>query len=292
MRALLPLEQYLVLSQGQASKPLPNLKVWRGAFCIPNVFRDIPYGDGHRIWTPAYGCYDAPRRAQIRAAYVARGYTHFVYNCAGKPYRDDYPELADDAVRVERDLNELEADGIVPVVCATDDRQPLRVLNSFTLNGNRIKIAFPCWEQNGPLPSTADQKELIEKVHQSAPKADLYLHFTPGHGSISEDEPGGWHWCQSIGTVGLLAQGDNRFAAEPPDVGGRGLESTAIRLAGRVDLGAPASWAGLNQLTVKFEYGIKDIYDGGHVSEQQMADYTSVFLAHAPHVVGYCDGGK
>jgi len=90
--------------------------------------------------------------------------------------------------------------------------------------------------------------------------------------------------------VGLLAQGANRFPPEDPIVGGQGLESTAIRLAGRIDLGAPPSWAGLHQLTVKFEYGVFDVYHGD-VAESEQRAYTASFLAFAPHVVGFCDGG-
>ena len=90
--------------------------------------------------------------------------------------------------------------------------------------------------------------------------------------------------------IGLLAQGSNRFPPEDPVEGGRGLDSTAIRLAGRIDLGAPGIWAGLHLLTVKFEYGVFDVYHG-NVSEQDQRAYTAAFLAHAPNVIGFCDGG-
>ena len=91
--------------------------------------------------------------------------------------------------------------------------------------------------------------------------------------------------------MGLLAQGDNKFAAEDAKTGGEGLESTAIRLQGCVELGIPPDWAGMSQLTVKFEYGIYDAYYNPGLSEQAMRDYTRDFLAYAPHVSGYCDGG-
>ena len=98
MQTLTANEAYLILS-AQAAKPKPppaSLRDWRGSFVIPGALPGIPYGDGARIWTPAYGCYDATWRAKLRDAYVQRGYTHFVYNCAGLRMRDDYPELADD----------------------------------------------------------------------------------------------------------------------------------------------------------------------------------------------------
>src|SRR6185295_13082808 len=93
--------------QPRIIRPLPNLKDWKGAIVIPDALPGIPFGDGRRIWTAAYGCYDHDWRALIRNAYAQRGYTHFVYNCAGLPYAGDYPELADDPMRVERDLREL-----------------------------------------------------------------------------------------------------------------------------------------------------------------------------------------
>jgi hypothetical protein len=214
-----------------------------------------------------------------------------VYNCAGLPYANDYPELADDPARVARDLDELDRDGLVPVVVGTDDRQNGELARSFVANGARVRVCFPMWEMNGVLHNDlAAMQACILATRAAAPQADCYLHFTPGHGSISEDEAGGWRWCQDHGTVGLLAQGANRFPPEDPASGGQGLESTAIRLAGRVDLGAPPSWAGLHQLTVKFEYGVFDVYHGG-VGESEQRAYTAAFLAFAPHVVGFCDGG-
>jgi hypothetical protein len=41
---------------------------------------------------------------------------------------------------------------------------------------------------------------------------------------------------------------------------------------------------------VKFEYGVFDVFRGG-VSERDQREYTAAFLAHAPHVVGFCNGG-
>jgi hypothetical protein len=136
----------------------------------------------------------------------------------------------------------------------------------------------------------AMMQALIINTRKAAPQADCYLHFTPGHGSISADEAAGWRWSQDHGTTGLLAQGPNKFPGEAPKPGGEGLESTAIRLLGRTDLGAPPSWAGLHQLTVKFEYGVFDVFHGKGTEQEQRA-YTAAFLAYAPHVIGFCDGG-
>jgi hypothetical protein len=42
-----------------------------------------------------------------------------VYNGAGLPYANDYPELADDRARVARDLDGLDLDGLVPAAVVT-----------------------------------------------------------------------------------------------------------------------------------------------------------------------------
>jgi hypothetical protein len=290
----------LLLLTGQKAAPKPpppSLRDWKGSFVIPHALPGIPYGDGARIWTPAYGCYDDTWRRTMRQAYVDRGYTHFVLNVCGLPYGSDYPELADDSDRVERDLNELLNAGLVPVVFVTDDRQPTVIPDCVIDCADLMPIVVPVWEMNGPLGNSdkaveeQNCKDAIARTREACPDADCYLHFTPGHGSISyASEMGGWQWCQAHGTVGLLAQGDNKFYAEDPKTGGEGLESTAVRLAGRTDCGAPAAWAGMSQLTVKFEYGIYDMYHG-NVTEQVTRDYTRDFLAWAPHVSGYCDGG-
>jgi len=279
--------------------PLPDLTYWRGCFCLPGALPGSPYGDGARIWTPAYGCYNDTWREAMRLEYKRRGYTHFVYNAAGLPYANDYPELADDPDRVSRDLSELTADGLIPVVCATDDREPDRVLESVGRCSDLIPIVFPCWEQNGPLGNdTNRQKTLICNVRDAVPAAQCWLHFTPGHGAIGIPEDECWFWCQEQGTIGLLAQGGNKISNVDPVYEGKGLETTAVRLSGMVgyvvpewDGGSvPPSWGGLSQRTVKFEWGIYESYHS-HVTEADLCAFTDAFMPYCPHVSGFCDGG-
>lgn len=283
-------------------KPPPppvNIKQFRGGYIIPNALPGIPYGDGQRIWTPAYGCYDEFWRAAIRRAYKDRGYTHFPYNCAGLPYSTYYPELRDDSARVARDLDELEQDGLVPVVVATDDRNPDVVLGSFRDNAHRIRVCFPLWEMNGVMKNdTSRMQRLIAAVRATAPDADCYLHFTPGHSAIGLPEWDAWKWCQQQGTVGLLAQGPNIISGTNPAFEGRGLETSAVRLAGLVgyqvpgtDDHVPPAWAGVNQRTVKFEWGVWEAFHQG-LAESAMRAYTDAFMRPAQHVSGFCDGGS
>jgi hypothetical protein len=287
-----------------AVPPLPDTTYWRGSFCIPGALPGSPFGDGARIWTPAYGCYEESWRNEIRKAYRDRGYTHFVYNAAGLPYAGDYPELADDPNRVQRDLTELRADGLIPVVCCTDDRYPSVVLASVAANAALIPIVFPVWEMNGPLHDEdidieRDKcKAIIEQVRYAVPDAECWLHFTPGHGAIGLPEDECWRWCQDIGTIGLLGQGGNKISNCDPIYEGKGFETTAVRLLGMCgyvvpdwDGGSvPGAWEGLHQRSVKFEWGIYESYHA-HVTEHDLNRFTDQFMTVALHVSGFCDGG-
>lgn len=290
----------------QPKPPMPDKRYFRGSFCIPGALPGIPYGDGKRLWTPAYGCYDEGWRANIRAAYKQRNYTHFPINVCGLPYGSDYPELANDANRVARDINELMNAGLWPVVFLTDDRNPKVIPSCVYDCAELIQICVPVWEMNGPLgdPDKAVEeqncKDIIVKTREAVPHADCWLHFTPGHGSISyASEQGGWEWCQEHGTVGLLGQGGNKISNVDPIYEGKGFETTACRLAGMGgyvvpdwDGGAvPESWNGMNQLSVKFEWGIYESYHA-HVTEAQLNAFTDQFMTVALHVAGFCDGGS
>src|SRR5262245_18888424 len=294
-------------------QPLPDTTYWRGSFCIPGGLPGIPYGDSSRIWTPAYGGYDDAWRTRIREAYRVRGYTHFVLNVVGMPYAGDYPELFDEADRVARDLTELRNSGLIPVVFATDDRDlktrmqagQAVIPSCVRACADQIPIIVPAWEMNGPLgdPNKAIeeqlQKDLILAVRDAVPEAECWLHFTPGHGSISyASEQGGWEWCQAQGTIGLLGQGSNKISNCDPIYEGKGFETTACGLTGMGgyvvpdwDGGAvPPSWNGMHQRSVKFEWGIYESYHA-HVTEQDLNRFTDQFLTVALHVSGFCDGG-
>ena len=265
---------------------IPDIREWRGAFVIPNALSGIRFGDNKRIWTPAYGCYDASEREIILKAFAQRGYTHFVYNCAGMPYHTDYPELLDDPARVRRDLIEIRAAGLVPVVVAVDDRNPDFVLASFRQNADLIPVCFPCWEQNGPLNNdTERQRALISAVRAAAPKADCYIHFTAGHGSIGFPERDQWRWCKDQGVVGLLSQDNgydrNQTTGDPAGTAA-GLQDTAERLGT------------LGLLNVAFEQTTYPTYNhtAGWDNEQRQRTYGDYLVAHAPGIAGFCDGGS
>lgn len=276
--------------------PLPSLLPWRGALVIPDALPGIPLGDGARIWTSAYGRYNATWRARIRAAYRARGYTHFAYLCAGKVYHEDYGYLEDDPQRVQRDLIELRTDGLIPVVAACNDQDggSLTPWTSFVANAHLIPIAFPMWEMNGPL-GVADRQpdgtytgriiDCIRASTQAAPQAKWYLHFTSGHGAPGyPDERASWRYVRDyFGIRGLLSQ-DNGYDRNPdtgdPEGTGAGLADTAMRL-------------GEERLeNVAFEQCTFPTYNHWPGwDEAHQRSYGADLMRRAPNTVGYCDGG-
>lgn len=270
---------------------VPDIRKWRGAFCIPDALPGIPYGDGKRIWTPAYGAYDDVWRPKILAAFKARGYTHFVYNTASPNgvYHNDYPATADDPARARRDLLEIRAAGLVPVCPAYDDTMLDAPLRSFVENADLIPVCFPMWEMNGPLNGdTARINAAIIATRSAAPHADCYIHFTAGHGAGGEPEGAWWQQAAAHGVVGLLSQDDgyNRKTDGDPVGTAAGLEDTARHFRGEV-----AGWEGLHLLNVAFEQITTALYHWGWDEDMQL-NYGAELLRLAPSIAGFCDGGS
>lgn len=275
--------------------PLPPLLPWRGAFVIPDALPGIPYGDNRRIWTPAFTCYDANWQQKIIQAFKARKYTHFVYNCAGSIYHNDYPYVPDDPARVRRDLLTLRAAGLIPVVCACDDQDGGSVTPwaSFTANQDLIPIAFPGWECNGYF-GVAEQQpdgsftgriiDAMRNTRASAPNAKLYYHFTAGHGAPGSPERASWQYVhQAFNVSGLMSQdaGYDRNPESGDPIGtAAGLQDTAERL-GSIGLENVA----FEQVTYPVYYH----WDGWNEDHQR--EYGAELQQRAPATVGYCDGG-
>lgn len=284
--------------------PSPSARrLWRGAILIPDALPGQPdhgpfgpLGDQRRIWTSAYTCYDQTWRKKIREEFKKRGYTHFTYDCAGWIYHDHYGYVPDDARRVRRDLSELLTDGLIPVVAACNDADggSVEPWPSFVSNADLIPIAFPMWEQNGPLGVPERQPDgsyvgrgmdVIANTRKAAPKADLYLHFTAGHGAPGyPEERASWRYVRDHWNVlGLLSQ-DEGYLRNPvtadPEGTAAGLQDTAERL-GQEGL-----------LNVAFEqitfptYNHEPGYD-----EAFQRRYGAYLMQHAPKTAGYCDGG-
>ncbi len=154
---------------------------WRGAFCIPDVLPGIPYGDGKRIWTPAFGCYAGTEwQDRIIRTTITRNYGWFEYQASGKPYREDYPELAVDVARIVADLTKLKSAGLATIM-AFDDRQTnldyLRPIADATQD--LVDCVMGLYELNGVC--DWDENEVISVLtqqHRLYPNAINAFHST------------------------------------------------------------------------------------------------------------------
>jgi len=117
-----------LLGRGRApGPPVPPIGPWvepRGAFCIPGALPGSPYGDGRRIWDPAFGCYELWYQQEIIKQHVKRNHNVLLYQISGFPYHNDYPELDVDPARTVRDLTLLREANIQPIVIFDDRRFP------------------------------------------------------------------------------------------------------------------------------------------------------------------------
>lgn len=292
---------------GQIRHALPSgapvwpdgLHEWSGAFCIPDAMPGQPagFGDGTRIWTPAYGAYPDVWRRQMLSRYLQRGYTHFVYNIASPDgvYHNDYPALPDDPTRARRDLTEILSAGLIPVVACCNDANggstdPYR---SVAACQDLIPIAFPMWEQNGDLGvdtmvngvSVGRNADAIMNTRAALlPQTLLYVHFTAGHGAGAEPEGEWWQWfARAANGQGLLSQDDHW---NDPTVTASGLTDTARHLHGQVP-----GWEGLHLDNVAFECQTTVLYHEGR-TEQEGLNFMRQVLSAAVGIAGYCDSGR
>lgn len=276
-----------------------GLHQWKGAFCIPDAMPGQPagFGDGVRIWTPAYGAYPDVWRREMLNRYLQRGYTHFVYNIASPDgvYHNDYPALPDDLARARRDLTEILAAGLIPVVACCNDANGGTTTPYASVKAcqDLIPIAFPMWEQNGPLGvdtmvngvSVGRNADAILNTRAALlPETLLYVHFTAGHGAGAEPEGDWWQWfARAANGQGLLSQDDHW---DDPVITASGLADTANHLHGHV-----AGWGGLNLDNVAFELQTTALYHNGRTEAQGLAFMAQV-LPNAGAIAGFCDSGK
>ena len=263
-----------------------EIRHFRGAFCVPDAWPGIRFGDGARLWTPAFLCYTDAEQDEFIRRYKAANplYSHMVINLGGTTYHNDYPELPDDPAGARRGIVRLLNAHLIPVCCATNDNEPDRVLDAYRQNADLIDCSFVMWEMNGPCQGDSDRMFAITKaVREAAQKAKTYIHFTAGHGSMGEPEGEWWKKCAAIGIMGLFSQDDHWDDAANAAAG---LEDTAAHLHGQ-----RAGWEGLNLDNVAFEQTTTPVYHKypGWDGAKQRA-YGDYLLAHCPNIAGVMDG--
>lgn len=298
----------LLLLRRNQTPPLPPLRPllpFAAALVIPDAFSPADnfmpgLGDGKRIWSSSLRVANDHDKRRMLDEYVKRPYTHFVYDCAGWIYHDDYGYAADDPRAVRADLELLRRYRLVPIVAACNDegRGSTVPWQSFTANADLIPICFPMWEQNGPQGVAVRQPDgtytgpLIDTIRNTAlaaPDAKMYLHFTAGHGAPGyPDERGSWRYVRdAFGVRGLFSQ-DEGYVRDPetgdPEGTGAGLQDTAERL-GQEGLENVA----FEQCTYAcYNKDVQAKWVGWN--EAQQREYGSRLQQLAPKTKGFCDG--
>ncbi len=286
-------KKYLLLSSKPIWRPSPSeVNHYRGAFCVPDVFTDDPYGDNKRIWTPAFLAYNEQRQDIIISKYLENypSLSHFVINLGGSTYHNDYPHINDDPAIARKAIIKLLNNKLIPICCATDDENPDVILESYKQNSDIIDDAFVMWEMNGPCNGDSDRMFAItKKTCEANPRIKPKLHFTAGHGSMGEPEGEWWKKCAAIGVGGLFSQ-DSGFERDPingdPSGTASGLEDTAKHLRGEVP-----GWEGLNLINVGFEQTTTPVYHKypGWNGQKQRA-FGDYLISHCPNIAGVMDG--
>ena len=267
---------------------------WCGAFCIPDAFTAIPYGDGRRIWTPALLCYDDIDRDRIYTALAARGYTHVPILLSGRPYGDMYPTIPFSAPFASFIIHEMQARGFVPVLAFDDARGPdcsyLQPLADLTQTGPLV-IMGPYEINDGNRPD-ADLRSILVQKFALWPNAVQAVHFTPGHGSGGG--PTEWEWWQWAHDVcGIRIHLAQEAWFDDPRMSGIGMQDNARRLVGDVGGAVPPAWSNMQSrpiATVRFEQTTSRTLHG-QMTEAQAIAFDHVAKQYCPHTIGFCDGG-
>ncbi len=166
------------------------------------------------LFTPVYAIYSDAQRAAIRAAYKARGYTHFpigIYDSRGREYHDIFPPNRN--ATISPYLEELWADGLYPVCFVLQDRDTADRAEAYAAglhNRDLCRIVVPKWEMDGPdKNNTGRMNAEILATRAAFPSAELYVHFSPRRSAGGSPEDAWWHWAQQAARVrGILYQDD------------------------------------------------------------------------------------
>lgn len=266
---------------------IPSAAPFRGAFCIPNALPGIPFGDGNRIWTPAFGCYaGTPWQDAIIGQTKSRHYTWFEYQVSGWPYHQDYPELAVDVPRIVADLTKLKQAGLATIIAFDDTRLDLSYLQPVAAaTQGLVDCVMGIYELNGVVSWNEDEvARILEQQHQLWPNAVNAFHSTTqDNGGKGFGERPFWQRVAPFVDVYFLQQ--SAFNHTLPDTANRASDFS-VRLQG-----PNAGWVQLRRGMILFEettsatYRTKPEAYGVQTTDQLMGMIT-------PRPAGYMDGGS
>lgn len=300
-----------------------NIRLWRGATCIPSFF-DETVGPHRNLWTPAFLSKEYRNRwPEIVAKYKARGYDTLELIQAGMPYHNDFSEIFPDAGLLREGLSYLREAGLKTCVTLLDDRRgddlsyakPLAeacadlydwVMPMYEMNAAMFHTyTVDKWDgtkwQGGLTDALINVKRMLD---QYGSKALIGIHMTADHGGIGDPTNEWWRYASGSEMSGGGQSPVGRFAdavlfqcglcdLNQPLAGqavlqGQGLEEEAIRFTGQIP-----SWKGSSVDCNLFEVHTSYTYRN-QMSEAQARDYVATMLKHAPTVSlsGYMDGGR
>lgn len=278
---------------GPAPNPLP-FTPFKGAFCIPDALPGIPYGDGKRIWTPAFGCYDATWQDRMIDQTLARRYPWLEYQVSGKPYRDDYPELDTDPARVRRDLLRLRQRGIRNIIAFDDRREDLSYLEPIAaVTQDLVDCTMGIYEVNGVFAEPngtfsaktyARVEAVLKRTKELWPNAINAFHSTTqDNGGLGFGEKDFWDRMAPYVDVYFLQQ--SAWEHTPADTANRAQDFTS-RLQGGLN-----GWHVLKYGVVLFEETTSKTYRGS--PESYGVNMTNDLLNRiSPRPTGFMDGGS
>lgn len=193
-----------------------QLRAWRGDFFgiyLPELALNAcpDTRNGIRCGLPAVdqGClftqhtlnYTAEQFAAGRAAYKARGYTHWPVNVTDTPgqygYSNTYPPCPSDNRQILNDtLKTIWRDGLIPVCIGIgyhdeDTDAALQRFIDLLDDPLLVRIIWPGMEVNDST-SRPDIAKRIARFDRMMPWALQYLQFTPGHSAGDTPESEWW----------------------------------------------------------------------------------------------------
>lgn len=270
---------------GPAPAPLP-FAPFRGAFCIPNALPGIPYGDGKRIWTPAFGCYRGTSwQDAMLAQLVQRRHNWIEIQVSGSPYRGDYPEIPLDPQACRADLIKIRKAGLRSIIAFRDDvgadcryLEPLAAATQ-----GLVDCVMGIYESNGVFDWDEDQVvHVLQEQHRLWPTAINAFHSTTqDNGGRGFGEAPFWNRVAGFVDVYFMQQsGWNHSVADTADR----FSDFAVRLNNGIN-----GWPKLKYGVVEFELTTSQTYRTW--SEQQGIDMmTAVVNACSTKPTGWMDG--
>jgi hypothetical protein len=281
--------------------PLP-FTPFRGGFCIAGALPGIPFGDGRRIWTPAFGCYQGVHaiwQDRMLEAGLQRGHTWFEIQVSGRPYGSDYPELDLDITRIVHDLVKIRRAGGRSIIAFRDDLGPdcsyLKEVAAETQE--LVDAVMGIYESNGVFAETdgsysartyAQVESVLRQQRALWPGAINAFHSTAqNNGTRGFGEQDFWARMQGIVDVYFLQQ--TAWTQPLADVSDRAQDFTERLMGGK------AGWPVLPYGVVMFEEVTSKTYRG--MSEAEGAAIVDALMewplksGEARRCTGYMDNG-